>query len=100
MESVGTLALIVGAFVLIHVLIYWYLYRRSGGLDAGGVGAFEESASTNRGFDRPPEPPERADPAVDDADADETVLCPHCGTRNEAHQTITFCRNCVERLGG
>lgn len=96
MESVGTLALVVGAFVLLHVLVYWYLYRRSGGLDAGGVGAFGESSSTNhRGFDRPTEPSDAAD-AEDD---DETVLCPHCGTRNEAHQTITFCRNCVERLG-
>lgn len=32
------------------------------------------------------------------ASEDETVRCPHCGTRNDADPTYTYCRYCVSTL--
>ncbi|QSG01989.1 DUF7577 domain-containing protein [Natranaeroarchaeum sulfidigenes] len=75
-----------GIFVLMHLLVGYYLYRRSDGLPV--------DKNT----------PAQTDPAVDatrsesggDIDDEPVVHCGFCHTENEPE--YRYCRNCVQEL--
>jgi len=36
--------------------------------------------------------------STDATEAENTVLCPHCGVENDDEQHFTYCRNCLTQL--
>ncbi len=105
MELWGWLIGYVLLFALLHLLLY-YLYVRRGDSDNTGTPSFADpnraSSRSSPGPDRyPPAPDDSSDP--DDLEReseldDEAVRCRHCGARNSADQTFTYCWNCISTL--
>ncbi|QSX00052.1 DUF7577 domain-containing protein [Haloterrigena alkaliphila] len=107
MELWGWLVGYVALFALLHLLLY-YMYVRRGDSDGAGSASFADpdrvSPPTSPGPDRYPAAVDDVDDS-DDPEEDhelefegETIRCPHCGVRNEADQTFTYCWNCVSSL--
>ncbi|WP_226004390.1 DUF7577 domain-containing protein [Natrinema salinisoli] len=107
MELWGWLVGYIALFALLHLLLY-YLYARRDDGDGDRTPSF---ADPNRASMRSSPGPDRYPRGGDDirdadqADVDreleftgETVRCPHCGARNEADQTFTYCWNCISGL--
>jgi ribosomal protein S14 len=82
METWAWLAAYVVAFGLLQLVLYRYFQRETS--------AETTPAATDRRRQARPERPAE--------DAAESVRCRHCGTYNERHATIQFCRNCVGTL--
>ncbi|ELY47583.1 DUF7577 domain-containing protein [Natronorubrum sulfidifaciens] len=104
MELWGWLVGYVLLFALLHLLLYVFYAR---GDDDVGSPSFVEpnhtSPRTSAGSDRYPGSADDVDPddETDDNDLEfdgETMRCPHCGVRNEADQTFTYCWNCISSL--
>ncbi|GAB7121002.1 hypothetical protein JCM9743_34720 [Natrinema sp. JCM 9743] len=107
MELWGWLIGYVVLFALLHLLLYYLYVRR----DDGDGERTPSLADPNRASMRSSAGPDRFPRASDDiGDADqvdedrepdfdgETIRCPHCGARNEADQTFTYCWNCISGL--
>ncbi|MDQ2050618.1 hypothetical protein RBH26_08970 [Natronolimnohabitans sp. A-GB9] len=107
MELWGWLIGYVVLFALLHLVLY-YVYVRGDDSESAGSPSF---ADPNRASSRTAPGPERYPRAPDDVDDpealeedhdvefdDETIRCPHCGVRNEADQTFTYCWNCISTL--
>ncbi|SEW16193.1 DUF7577 domain-containing protein [Natrinema salifodinae] len=108
MELWGWLIGYVALFALLHLLLY-YLYARR---DEDGERAPSLADPNRAGIQSSPGPdryPRASDDLgdADQAEADddhdlefdgETMRCPHCGVRNEADQTFTYCWNCISTL--
>jgi len=101
--------LLYAAFLaLVQLLIYYYLRR---GRDrqsmtvsgAGDRGRTNGAVPNSSGLREMPGSPDDGDAGAETdprSDADETTLvCPHCGARNDREPTFTYCRNCVSQLG-
>lgn len=82
MESVGLLAFGVCTLSLVALFVYWRVLDR----DPAPIDT---------------EPDVRNSPnVVDRSETDaRRVTCPRCGAGNDAHSMVTFCWQCVERLG-
>ncbi|WP_137289092.1 DUF7577 domain-containing protein [Natronorubrum halophilum] len=107
MELWGWLVGYVVLFALLHLLLY-YVYVRDSDSDSGSPPSFADpnhaSSHSSPGPDRYPrsaddfdDPEEREDDRELEFDG-ETIQCPHCGVRNDADQTFTYCWNCVLSL--
>lgn len=107
MELWGWLIGYVALFALLHLLLY-YVYVRGNDDNNAGTPSF---ADPNRASPRSSPGPDRYPTTSDDVDdpeelegdhdlefEGETVRCPHCGVRNEADQTFTYCWNCISAL--
>jgi hypothetical protein len=107
--------LVYAAFLaLVQLLIYYYLRRGrdrqsvalSGSVDPSqhngaipGQSPYHDSpggAEEGDGLYRQAETDR--DHAVD-AESEDALVCPHCGTRNERESIYTFCRSCASQLG-
>ena len=107
MELWGWLIGYVVLFALLHLVLY-YVYVRSDDGDNTGSPSFADpdraSSRTSPGPDRYPRAVDDiGDPDDPEGDYDlefdgETIRCPHCGVRNEADQTFTYCWNCISML--
>ncbi|ELY41094.1 DUF7577 domain-containing protein [Natronorubrum tibetense] len=114
MELWGWLIGYVVLFTLLHLLLY-YVYAK--GEDSENAGAPSEGtgspsfADPDRASPHSSPGPDRYPNAADDVDDPEefeerqdlefdgeTIQCPHCGARNEADQTFTYCWNCISTL--
>ena len=83
MQAWAWLVVYVVGFGLLQVALYQYFHRSdptpkttAGRVDGGGASA-------------PPSP---------DTDVDAAQPCQHCGTANESHRMVRYCRNCAEPL--
>ena len=88
-EAVPTwIFLYAGLFALVHLVVGYYLYRRSGTLGGGHDSVPRTSA--NQQLD--------SDSAVGAgrSDAEHTLRCGHCHTENDPG--YRYCRNCVQEL--
>ncbi|WP_049927821.1 DUF7577 domain-containing protein [Halopiger goleimassiliensis] len=92
-------------FALLHLVLY-YVYVR--GNEDDGVSR-PSLADPDRGRSHATPGPDRFPRATDDDgdleaadeshDVDgEAIRCPHCGARNAADQTFTYCWRCVSTL--
>jgi len=78
MQSWAWLAAYVVGFGLLQVALYRRFHRRTATPEH--TGAVEHTG----GSSRPP------------SDAAETTECEHCGTGNENHRMVRYCRSCAE----
>ncbi|MFC6716628.1 hypothetical protein ACFQGT_01960 [Natrialbaceae archaeon GCM10025810] len=103
MELWGWLVGYVVLFALLHVLLYYFYVRRTGddrtaqaalaGPDR--LGAHTTSSDRFTRSDEVGDPEELEERLEFDG---ETITCPHCGARNEADPTFTYCWNCISAL--
>ncbi|WP_306053724.1 DUF7577 domain-containing protein [Natronococcus wangiae] len=105
MELWGWLIGYVALFALLHLLLYYVYVRREDGEGVQSPSFTDAGRTQSRsspGSDRYPHAPDGAsDPEEleDGIEFDgETIRCPHCGARNEADQTFTYCWNCISAL--
>ena len=101
MELWGWLVGYVILFALFHLVLYYVYVRRND--DDGSPSP--SLVDGNRHGPRYASSPDRYPGPADDVDAErdvdpdgETVRCPHCGVRNEADRTFTYCWNCISTL--
>ncbi|MFC4247181.1 hypothetical protein ACFOZ7_09240 [Natribaculum luteum] len=99
MELWGWLVGYVILFALLHLLLY-YFYARDESDEQSLSPSF---ADGNRAGARYSSSPDGYPGSSDEVDSDpefdgETIRCPHCGVRNEADQTFTYCWNCISTL--
>ncbi|ELY61361.1 hypothetical protein C491_00847 [Natronococcus amylolyticus DSM 10524] len=105
MELWGWLVGYVVLFALLHLLLYYVYVRREDGdgvqspsVADPGRGQSHSSPGSD-GYHSASDGVGDTDDGEVDADIDgETIRCPHCGTRNDADQTFTYCWNCVSGL--
>ncbi|PCR92421.1 DUF7577 domain-containing protein [Natrinema ejinorense] len=107
MELWGWLIGYVVLFALLHLLLY-YLYVRRGDEESERTPSLADPNRTRmQSAPGPDRYPRRGDDFgdVDRVDDDrepefdgKTTRCPHCGARNEADQTFTYCWNCISGL--
>ncbi|SEH16459.1 hypothetical protein SAMN04487967_2640 [Natronorubrum sediminis] len=107
MELWGWLIGYVVLFTLLHLLLY-YVYVKGDSDERAGSPSFADPNRTSPHRSSGPDRyPRRADDLDDPDDLEEecdlefdgeTMRCPHCGARNEADQTFTFCWNCISML--
>jgi hypothetical protein len=84
MQLWGWLIAYVVTFGLVQLLLYHYFqHRREPSPDSTPVGAGPGGTAVEAGGLSP------------ESDA---VCCPECGTRNEGHQMIRYCRVCAAAL--
>jgi hypothetical protein len=81
-------------FALLQLVLYRYLQR--GESTPGQDGETPEPEPGHRRLERAASGEGRGASASADTD---TVVCQHCGTRNERHGTYSYCRECVKSLG-
>ncbi|ELY53402.1 DUF7577 domain-containing protein [Natronolimnohabitans innermongolicus] len=108
MELWGWLIGYVVLFALLHLVLYYVYVRGEDGENAGSPSLADPNRASSRttpGADRYPRAADDVDPEEIENDhdhdlesAEETMRCPHCGVRNEADQTFTYCWNCVSSL--
>ncbi|WP_049920248.1 DUF7577 domain-containing protein [Halobiforma nitratireducens] len=95
-------------FALLHLILYYVYVRRDDGNSNGDGTGSPSFADPNRasspsspgpdGYPNSREYDDR-DPPDDERDLEgETIRCPHCGARNAADQTYTYCWHCVSTL--
>ncbi|AFZ73192.1 DUF7577 domain-containing protein [Natronobacterium gregoryi] len=103
MELWGWLVGYLLLFVLLHLILYYvYLHRDNG--DRTGSPSFADpnraGSPSSPGPDRYSSPHDREDrEEPDEREFDgETIRCPHCGARNAADQTFTYCWHCISTL--
>ncbi|WIV68063.1 DUF7577 domain-containing protein [Natrialbaceae archaeon AArc-T1-2] len=99
MELWGWLVGYVVLFALLHLLLY-YAYVRRGSDDGSPMPSF---ADGNRAGTQYSSSSDGYSGSGDDTDAEpefdgETIRCPHCGVRNDADKTYTYCWNCISTL--
>ncbi|MFP8952882.1 hypothetical protein ACLI4Z_07920 [Natrialbaceae archaeon A-arb3/5] len=105
MELWGWLIGYVVLFALLHLVLYYVYIRRNDGDNASSP----SFADPDRPSSRAPRGPDRFPPSSEDSDSvdtssrerdidGKTVRCPHCGARNSADQTYTYCWRCVTTL--
>lgn len=104
MELWGWLIGYVVLFALLHLLLYYIYVRRE---DSEGL---QSPSITDPSRTRPYSPPGPDYSRASDGTADpeereeepefdgEIIRCPHCGVRNNADQTYTYCWNCTSIL--
>ena len=107
MELWGWLIGYVVLFAFLHLLLY-YVYVQGGDGDSTGSPSFADpnraNPRTSAGRDHYPGTSgdvDDPDDLEDDHELEfegETIRCPHCGVRNEADQTFTYCWNCISSL--
>lgn len=106
MEIWGWLIGYVILFALLHLVLYYFYAQRSddNGSPRRSVTDRNGAKAPSRYSSSPDSHPGRADDFENEPEATglesetETVRCPHCGTRNEADRTFTYCWNCVSTL--
>ncbi|MFC7018279.1 MULTISPECIES: DUF7577 domain-containing protein [Haloarcula] len=77
MQPLGWLLVSLVGFGLLQVLLYRHFGRR------------EPTPGSSRGASVTGDTPASGPPVVE---------CRHCGSHNEAHRTVRYCRTCVEPL--
>ena len=105
MELWGWLVGYVVLFALLHLLLY-YVYVRRGDGENARTPSFADpnraSSRTSPGSDRYSRAPDDSTEQNDGRGSlefnGETIRCPHCGVRNAADQTFTYCWNCISTL--
>ncbi|WP_247002622.1 DUF7577 domain-containing protein [Halosolutus gelatinilyticus] len=107
MELWGWLIGYVVLFALLHVVLYYVYVRREDG-ESPSPPSFADpdraSSYSSPGPDRYPRATDDARDVEPEGRASalelegETIRCPHCGVRNAADQTFTYCWNCVSAL--
>lgn len=85
METWAWLAAYVVAFGLLQLVLFRYFQRETS--------AETTPSASDRRRQAAPEPE-----ADEPADGEDGIRCRHCGTYNQRHGTITFCRNCISSL--
>lgn len=107
MELWGWLIGYVVLFALLHLLLYFVYVRGDDSDSASSPSLADPNRASSRRSPGPDRYPAASD-GIDDPDEletdhelefdGETMRCPHCGARNEADQTFTFCWNCISTL--
>ncbi|WP_255170644.1 DUF2797 domain-containing protein [Natrononativus amylolyticus] len=107
MELWGWLIGYVALFALLHLVLY-YVYVRRENSDGAPAPSFADGnhfsshpSSGADGYSGPRDGPEEDDPSTLERTLEfdgETIRCVHCGARNEADQTFTYCWNCISSL--
>ncbi|SIS12009.1 DUF7577 domain-containing protein [Natronorubrum thiooxidans] len=107
MELWGWLIGYVVLFALLHLLLY-YVYVRGEDGDNARSPSFADPDRVRPHTPTGPDHYPRSSDDVDDPEDleddrdlefdEETIRCPHCGVRNEADQTFTYCWNCISSL--
>ncbi|THE65093.1 hypothetical protein D8Y22_07660 [Salinadaptatus halalkaliphilus] len=105
MELWGWLIGYVVLFALLHLVLY-YVYVRGEESDSAGTPSFADpNRAQSHSSPEPDRYPRTGDevgdrgPTDDDREFDgETIRCPHCGARNAADQTYTYCWHCISTL--
>ena len=117
MSTWGVVLVYLLVFLVVQLAVYRYLRRRGDDEDGdgegpspswmsppgAGLGPTGEHVYQVGSYDRS-DGGERDAAEEDSRSRDRTGgagrRCPNCGTRNEADEMYTFCRNCVSRLPG
>ncbi|MFU8868766.1 hypothetical protein [Natronococcus sp.] len=105
MELWGWLVGYVVLFALLHLLLYYVYVRREDGdgvqspsVADPGRGQSRSSPGSDR-YSSSPDGVGDTDEGEAETDVDgETIRCPHCGSRNDADRTFTYCWNCISGL--
>jgi hypothetical protein len=95
MADFVTIAAVTLFVVVVHTAIAVYLYRSLSDSTSGGARGIREVSPDPSG---PSESVDGGDDGNADADPEETVHCPVCGTPNDPQ--FRFCRRCVSDLSG
>ncbi|AGB37999.1 DUF7577 domain-containing protein [Natronococcus occultus] len=103
MELWGWLAGYVVLFALLHLLLYYvYVRREDDGVQSPSVADpgrnQSRSSPGSEQYSSAPDGVGDDDPEASSETDGETIRCPHCGARNDADQTFTYCWNCVSSL--
>jgi hypothetical protein len=105
MELWGWLIGYVVLFALLHLLLYYVYVRRNDGENVQSPSFTDPGHAQSRSSPGPDRYSRGSDGTTDSEEGEaevefdgETIRCPHCGTRNEADQTYTYCWNCVSAL--
>ena len=120
MSTWGVVLVYLLAFALVQLVVYRYLRRRGDDEDGDGEGSstawmsppgaglgptgehvyYAGSRDQSDAGDSSETSGEDSRGRARDRDEGGQRRCPNCGTRNEADEMYTFCRNCVSRLPG
>lgn len=118
MSTWGVVLVYLLVFAVVQLAVYWYFRRRRDDEDGDGEGASPrwmshpgaglgptsdhvyQARHRDRSDGGEREAGEDSRGRVRDRDEEGHRRCPNCGTRNEADEMYTFCRNCVTRLPG
>ncbi|TYL38498.1 hypothetical protein CV102_11900 [Natronococcus pandeyae] len=105
MELWGWLIGYVMLFALLHLLLYYVYVRREDGEGVQSPSFTDPGRTQSPSSPGPDHYPHAPDGVGDPEELEEgiefdgeTIRCPHCGARNEADQTFTYCWNCISTL--
>ncbi|NKE35465.1 hypothetical protein GWG54_06480 [Natronococcus sp. JC468] len=102
MELWGWLVGYVALFALLHLVLYYAYVRREDGDGVRSPSVADPGPNQSRSGSSPGSE-QYTGGSDDDGDPElefdgETIRCPHCGARNDADRTFTYCWNCVSAL--